>query len=276
MKLNFLINDYILIWNILFQASISEPIYKLKQKLWFTYKEQYNNTYKDKITILKDVKNYIPNDDTIYNIVLESTEYEEILRLVEKYRLEVMKLWNKKVSNNLQKILKNDLEEYSIYLVDNRLDLLECPTISSQKLNVIILGKKLSEDDPSKLIISILKNILQKELNNYKGIDKLIADAIIEMAVENELATIITNNSHYWLGNDKLINIKRQIYPFWLMYLGVSKENMIKYMNRDKISFDIEKFPYEKKLKDADILQFINYCITKKRNIIREEQLDLI
>ena len=44
MNLNFIINDYILIWNVLFQASVSEPIYKLKQKLWDTYKEQYNNT----------------------------------------------------------------------------------------------------------------------------------------------------------------------------------------------------------------------------------------
>ena len=101
MKLSFLVNDYILIWNILFQASVSEPIYKLKQKLWFTYKEQYNNTYKDRVTILKDVKNYIPNDDTIYNIMLESSEYQDILKSVEKYRLEIIKLWNRKISNQI-------------------------------------------------------------------------------------------------------------------------------------------------------------------------------
>ncbi len=276
MKLSFLVNDYILIWNILFQASVSEPIYKLKQKLWATYKEQYNNTYKDRVTILKDVKNYIPNDDTIYNIMLESSEYQDILKSVEKYRLEIIKLWNRKISNQLQKIIKKDIDDYSVYLIDNRLEILENPTISSQKLNVIILGKKIPENEPSKLIIAILESILKKELNTYKGIDGLIADAIIEMAIENELATIITSNSHYWLGNEKLINIKRQIYPFWLMYLGVTKENMIKYMNRDKISFDVEKFPYEKRLKDIDISQFIEFCIVKKRSLIREEQLDLI
>ena len=92
MNLNFIINDYILIWNVLFQASVSEPIYKLKQKLWDTYKEQYNNTYKDRVAILNDVKNYIPNDDTIYNIILESAEYQNIRKEVEKYRLEVIKL----------------------------------------------------------------------------------------------------------------------------------------------------------------------------------------
>ena len=89
MNINFIINDYILIWNILFQASVSEPIYKLKQRLWDTYKEQYNDTYKDRITILKDVKNYIPNDDTIYNIMLESKEYQKIKKETEKYRLEI-------------------------------------------------------------------------------------------------------------------------------------------------------------------------------------------
>ena len=102
MKLSFLVNDYILIWNILFQASVSEPIYKLKQKLWFTYKEQYNNTYKDRVTILKDVKNYIPNDDTIFNIILESDEYKDIKASTEKYRMQITSLWTKKVFKNLK------------------------------------------------------------------------------------------------------------------------------------------------------------------------------
>ena len=118
MNLNFLINDYILIWNVLFQASVSEPIYKLKQKLWDTYKEQYNNTYKDKVAILNDVKNYIPNDDTIYNIVLESNEYQNIRKEVEKYRLEIIKLWNKKLSTQLKRITKQDFGAYTIYLID--------------------------------------------------------------------------------------------------------------------------------------------------------------
>ena len=195
--------------------------------------------------------------------MLESSEYQDILKSVEKYRLEIIKLWNRKISNQLQKIIKKDIDDYSVYLIDNRLEILENPTISSQKLNVIILGKKIPENEPSKLIIAILESILKKELNTYKGIDGLIADAIIEMAIENELATIITSNSHYWLGNEKLINIKRQIYPFWLMYLGVTKENMIKYMNRDKISFDVEKFPYEKRLKDIDISLVANTKIVQ-------------
>lgn len=276
MNLNFIINDYILIWNVLFQASVSEPIYKLKQKLWDTYKEQYNNTYKDRVAILNDVKNYIPNDDTIYNIILESTEYQNIRKEVEKYRLELIKLWNKKISTQLKKITKQDFEEYTIYLIDNRLEILELPTISTKDIKTIILGKKIPEEEPNKLILLLLEAILKKEINKYKDIDKNIANAIIEMAIENELATNISNISHYWTSEEKLLSIKRQIYPFWLMYLGISKEEMPKYMNRDKIAFDVNKFPYEKDLKNLDITGFIDFCIQNKKRIIREEQLELI
>ena len=276
MNLNFIINDYILIWNVLFQASVSEPIYKLKQKLWDTYKEQYNNTYKDRVAILNDVKNYIPNDDTIYNIILESAEYQNIRKEVEKYRLEVIKLWNKKISTQLKKITKQDFKEYTVYLIDNRLEILELPTIPNKDIKTIILGKKIPEEEPNKIIFLLLEAILKKEINKYKDIDKNIANAIIEMTIENELATNISNISHYWTSEEKLLSIKRQIYPFWLMYLGISKEEMPKYMNRDKIAFDVNKFPYEKDLKNLDITDFIDFCIHNKKRIIREEQLELI
>lgn len=276
MNLNFIINDYILIWNVLFQASVSEPIYKLKQKLWDTYKEQYNNTYKDRVAILNDVKNYIPNDDTIYNIILESAEYQNIRKEVEKYRLEVIKLWNKKISTQLKKITKQDFKEYTVYLIDNRLEILELPTIPNKDIKTIILGKKIPEEEPNKIIFLLLEAILKKEINKYKDIDKNIANAIIEMTIENELATNISNISHYWTSEEKLLSIKRQIYPFWLMYLGISKEEMPKYMNRDKIAFDVNKFPYEKDLKNLDITDFIDFCIQNKKRIIREEQLELI
>ena len=67
MKANFLLNDYTLIWTLLFQGSVKESIYKLKQKLWVNYKEEYNLAYKDKNIILSDPKNFIPNNDTVYH-----------------------------------------------------------------------------------------------------------------------------------------------------------------------------------------------------------------
>ena len=78
------------------------------------------------------------------------------------------------------------------------------------------------------------------------------------------------------MGKEKLTYIKRQIYPYWLMYLGISKEDMPKYMLRDKIAFDLEKYPYEKQLIKYELEEFIDFCIRHKRYIIREERLDLI
>ena len=70
MNTNFIVNDYVLIWNLLFQASISENIYKLKQRIWDTYKEEYNALYNDKNSIVTDYKNINNNNDNIYNILL--------------------------------------------------------------------------------------------------------------------------------------------------------------------------------------------------------------
>ncbi len=74
MNTKFIVNDYVLIWNLLFGASISETIYKLKQKIWDTYRVEYNDIFKDKSQIMKDYKNFIPNNYTIYNIVMENKD----------------------------------------------------------------------------------------------------------------------------------------------------------------------------------------------------------
>ena len=68
MNTKFIVNDYALIWNLLFQASISDSLSKLKAKLWDTYKEEYNKTYQDKQEIMKDYKNFIPNSIKMLDI----------------------------------------------------------------------------------------------------------------------------------------------------------------------------------------------------------------
>ena len=66
MNTNFVVNDYALVWYLLFQASISETIYKLKQKLWDTFTTEYNKTFHDRESIIKDKNNFLPNDATPY------------------------------------------------------------------------------------------------------------------------------------------------------------------------------------------------------------------
>ena len=78
MNLNFVLNDYVLIWNLLFRASISSNVQTFKQKLWKNYRHSYNELYKEEEHILKDPKNYIPSDDTIFDMVRYSDIYKEI------------------------------------------------------------------------------------------------------------------------------------------------------------------------------------------------------
>ena len=279
MNLKFIVNDYVLIWNLLFQASINEKIHKLKQKLWINYKKEYNNPYRDKELILKDPKNFIPNDDTIYNIVLESKEYEAIKKKTEKYRNQVLKIWDENKKNTtkiIKSIMKTDIKPYQVFVVAEELDIIDTATPKDSKVNTIILGKHVTQDTSIKLLVEIIFKILQKEYKKYKVEYEEIVEAIIELAILNELPTRLTGRSYYLTGEPTLNYLKRQIYPYWLMYLGADKEEMMSFMMRDKIAFDIDKYAYEKELKKQDILGFIDFCIRNQKYIIKIKELEII
>ena len=279
MNLKFVVNDYVLIWNLLFQASINESIHKLKQKLWINYKQEYNATYCDKEGMLKDPKNFIPNDDGIYNIMLETKEYDRIKKNTEKYRNQVLKIWddNKKETNKILKaITKIDWKPYEVLVVSDQLDIMDTTTPKDAKINTIVLGKKVTVDTSLKLLVELIFRILKKELQDYKVEYKEIVDAVIELAILNEYPTRLTGRSHYLTGDPTLNYLKRQIYPYWLMYLGTDKEEMMNLMMRDKIAFDIDKYPYEKELKKKDLLEFIDFCIRNQKYIVKIHELEII
>ena len=281
MNIKFVVNDYMLIWSLLFQASISESVHKLKQKLWINYKQEYNETYKDKDSILKEGKNFIPNDDTIYNVVMDAKEYEKIKKNTEKYRLELLKLWDNKnsgVSKEISSILKMKMNEYSIFVVDNRLNYFDTNKAAKVKNQALTVGVNIDKKDPNRLILKIAYEVLKKDIKDYRatGSNRFIADAIVDMAINNELATRLYKKSCYFEGNPTLTYIKRQVYPYWLMYLGVTKSDMANYMCRDKIAFDTAKFGYDKALRKMNLEEFIDYCIENKNRILKEEQLELI
>lgn len=274
MNTKFIVNDYALIWNLLFQASISETIYKLKQKLWKTYKNEYNITYKDKKLILKDYKNFIPTNDTIYNIILENKDYEKIKKQAEKYRLEIMRIWdkNKKETDFLMnKIVRKELPDYTFFIVSRELNVIDHPTQNS-----IIIGKELDSREPFKVLLEINMAIVMSNVKKYAPKDENFKRAIIELAILNEYATKLSRRSCYLSGDPKLLTLKRWLYPYWLMYLGIPKEDFSAYMMRDKIAFDADKYAYETELKKMNIEQFIDFCIRNQRYIIRETREEII
>ena len=58
MNIKFILNEYILIWNLLFRQSISKELNSRKQKIWLNYKKEYNDLYGEnkKILLMKKKK----------------------------------------------------------------------------------------------------------------------------------------------------------------------------------------------------------------------------
>ena len=270
MDTKFVINDYVLVWNLLFGASVSESVHKLKQKIWDTYRNEYNSVFNDKELIMKDYKNFIPNNDTIYNIVMETKDYERLRKQLEKYRIELMQIWdkNKKETDYLYKnILRINLSKYNFFVVNKELNI-----IDHIPENNLIIGREIDKKDPLKILLEMNLKIAKNKMKHYKEEQESFKKAILELAIFNEYPTRITGKSFYQNGNPAYLSLKRYLYPYWLMYLGVPQDQFEEYMMRDKIVFDVRKYAYEKELKKMDIEEFIEFCIRNKRYIVRESK----
>ena len=279
MNLNFVLNDYVLIWNLLFSASISSNIQDFKQKLWKNYRHSYNDLFKEEEHILKDPKNYIPDDDTIFDMVRGSDIYKEIREETEKYRLDLLHTWDKlkkDLSKNLKDILRFDIKLYHVLVVDKKLDVIGMNIPKSRRVNTITWGNRMDSDNYTLAIINIIEHILRKELSSYQVEYKDIVNAIIELAIDNELASRTLKRSVYLRGDKSLKYLKCQIYPYFLMYLGYSKEEILNRMMEDKIIFELDKYTFERGLATVDLKTFIDFCIKNQRHILKISELEII
>ena len=279
MNLNFVLNDYILIWNLLFRASISSNIQDFKQKLWKNYRHSYNDLFKEEEHILKDPKNYIPDDDTIFDMVRGSDIYKEIREETEKYRLDLLHTWDKlkkDLSKNLKDILRFDIKLYHVLVVDKKLDVIGMNIPKSRRVNTITWGNRMDSDNYTLAIINIIEHILRKELSSYQVEYKDIVNAIIELAIDNELTSRTLKRSVYLRGDKSLKYLKCQIYPYFLMYLGYSKEEILNRMMEDKIIFELDKYTFERGLATVDLKTFIDFCIKNQRHILKISELEII
>ena len=271
MNTNFVVNEYALVWYLLFQASISEPVYKIKQRLWDAFKDKYNNMFNDKILILEDYKNFIPNDDTIYNIFFESKEYQKIRKQGEKYRLEVMRIWdkNKKVTQKLySNIIREKVDEFTFFVVSKELNIIDNPIKEKA-----IIGIEIDKKDSTEYLLKLNMVLVMNSIKKYNEEDNDFKNAIVELAILNEYASNLNDRSCYLNGTPSLMELKRWIYPYWLMYLGIPKDELLSRMMRDKIAFELDNYAYEKELVKMNLEEFIDFCIRNKRYIIREQKM---
>lgn len=278
MKINFIVNDYILTWNLLFGAAVSEESYQYKQKLWMTYKKQYNALSNENKIMLQDIKNFIPDDDTIYNFVFESELFSWLKKETEKHRLFLMKDWDehkKKIIEALKEIVRISYDEpYQVLVVHPCMDTVYYDLRNEEKN--IVWGRKTDTKNPIATLISILYAVTRYQIGNQYKDYKEIVQAVLELAINNELYTRLSGKSNYFVGDPSLSFLKRQIYPYWLMYLGADTEGLTSYMMRDRIAFDIEHYPIEANLKTLDLRGFIEFCIKNQKHIVRINQLEII
>ncbi len=276
MRLNFSINDYLLTWNLLYGTSFSEVVHEFKQKLYLTHRKQYNNLAKDKDEMLLDIKNFIPDDDTLYNLVFESNLFSKLKEDTEKHRTVLLKIWDKykkAVNESIKEILKFPLqEEYTVLALHPIMDsVLTTPNSTS-----IGWGNRKDVKNPALTITNIMYYIVKNEIGPVEKKFQEIVDTILELAIKNELYTEISGTSNYVQKDEKSSLLKRQIYPYWLMYLGCEKEDFPSYMMRDGIVFEMDRYIIDKTIKKMNLYEFIEYCIRNQKKITRISELELI
>ena len=269
MKLDIVVNKYLLIWHLLYQSSVSDEIHNLKQKLWNDNKKEYSLVHKDKEEILSSLEDFIPNDDLIYNLFEQNPLYKKIKLETNRYRNNILEIWDmnrRKYTKELNSILKFDLKKaYKICVVHPNLDVVE----TDFKSNIITIGKRIITRDKDNFLTYLVYKIVKNEISRLKTEERDILDVVVELAITNELYTRVSKESKYKIGKKTLRELKEKVYPYWLMYLGVPSSDFEKYMIRDNIFFDKNKYNYEKLLKTVDLYSFIAFLIKNKKTIFK-------
>lgn len=283
MNINFFVNEYLLAWYLLYSASLSKEIDRFRKKLWSKYKKEYNFCYKDKDEIVKYGKDFIPDNDILYNEIFVSELYISLKKETEKHKNHLEKLVmndNKVIKKSTKEVLKLKLnDEYQVYVVHPRMEIIEY----NNQCDCVVWG---SEKDKfsclTLLILTIVKGMFEDKFIDYKE----FKNSIIELAVLNEISKQITNSNTYDVGDKTLKIIKKQIYPFWLMYLGYdTKESLLNRMIEDEIVFDIDKYAVDKNMKKLNLEEFIKFCIKNNKHILKlgnvlkiekEEEIEII
>ncbi len=283
MNLNFEVNEYLLAWYLLYGASLSKEIDKFRKSLWSKFQKEYNFCHKDKGEILKYGKDFIPDNDVLYEETFKSDLYLSLKKETIKHKMHLIKIFHsndKEIKEAIKDVIKIKFKTgFKIYVVHPRM---ECIEFHNNNDTLIWGSDKDKYDVLTLLILNIIKGTMKEEFKDSKE----ILDSVMELAVINEIGNRLESKENYELGNPTLKIIKRQIYPFWLMYLGYdSKETLLNKMIEDKIAFDIENYPIDKNMKKMDLEEFISFCIKNNKHILKlgnvlqieqEEEIEII
>jgi len=271
MRLNFIINKYLLMWYLLCRESNINEVNDFKQNFLSLHRKESFMLIKEKDIIMNILKDYIPDDDFIFNKFSNTDEFKKLLKDTNRYRISMLEAYDKNqkiIKKELNKLLKYNLNiNYDICFVHKKLDVLEF----NLKTNLIVLGKEIKSSETLGFYILLIYKILENEYNNFKPEAKEIVRAILELVIYNELFTRVSGKNRYNIGNQNLRKVKEKIYPYFLMYMGILESDFEKRMEEDSIYFDDLK--YDKNLKLMDLYSFITFIIKNKTKVFETKIL---
>ena len=281
MRLNFIINKYLLIWYLLCRESNINEVNEFKQNFLSLHRKESFMLIKEKDIIMSYLKDYIPDDDFIFNKFYNTDEFKKLLKDTNRYRISMLEAYDKNqkiIKKELNKLLKYNLNiNYDICFIHKKLDVLEF----NLKTNLIVLGKEIKSSETLGFYILLIYKILENEYNDFKPEEKDIVRSILELVIYNELFTRVSGKNRYNIGNQNLRKTKEKIYPYFLMYMGILESDFEKRMKEDNICFDDIK--YDKNLKLMDLYSFITFIIKNKSKVldtkivkIKKEQEELL
>ena len=74
MNIEFIINDYLIAWYLLFRPSFCEEVQTIKEKFWTNHQKQYISMQRENVEFIAEYKIYDPNKDennlTMFGTVL--------------------------------------------------------------------------------------------------------------------------------------------------------------------------------------------------------------
>ncbi len=276
MNIKFIDNDYLLAWYLLFKPSFCSEMQSLKERVWKNHNQIYLHMESENIEILKYGEDFIPDDNTIYDIVFDSEIFALLKKETEKHRNFLMDAWDskkKEITESFKKVCRIKLaDQYSIVVIHPLLDSVEY--MKSNPIKSIAWGKKDDREDSFTTLMRIVYTVLKYEVGDFQKENREMVSAIIDMAITNEVATQVLEETQYEKGFKKLKLLRKQLYPYWLMYLGADKEKMLNYMMRDKTSFELDQYQLEPQLAKVDIYGFIDFCCRNQKYIIRLNNLN--
>ena len=276
MNIEVVVNDYLLAWYLLYGASISKEIDKFKKSLYTKYRKEYNLCYKDRNEIIKYGKDFIPDNDIIYNAVLESSLYKTLKKEVSRHRLHIAKIMEQssnEIEDYINAILKFPYPKtVYFYIIHPRLEVTEY----LKDYHALIWGSEKDKYDVlTVMLLSITRSLLYEEHDD--SIYNELLKAVLELSIKNEIGSRMGNSKAYSIGDPSVSLIKMQLYPYWLMYLGLtSKEDILNRMINDRVAFDINKIEIDKNLKKYSLNKFLEYCYDNRKKILSLNNVKII